>query len=71
MNRLPASPLIARAIGVAEKHLGMDELSKRLGAPETTIRAWSLGHATMPERKFLQLVDILTELDVGWSEWNP
>lgn len=71
MNRLPASPLVTRALDVAEKHLGIAELSRRLDVPETTLRAWRFGHATMPEHKFLGLVDILTELNVGWNEWNP
>jgi len=71
MNRLPASPLIARALEIAEKRLGMKELSERLGSPESSIEAWRMGHATMPESKFLTLVDLLTELAVDWDEWNP
>ena len=43
----------------------------RLGSPATSIEAWRSGHATMPEYKFLQLVDLLTELDPSWNEWNP
>jgi hypothetical protein len=70
MNRLPASPLVSRALAVAEKHLGMEELSRRLVVPEAMILAWRLGHATMPEYKFLRLVDILTELDPSWVEWD-
>ena len=70
MNRLPASPLISRAIRVAEQHLGIEELARRLVAPETLIRTWQTGLATMPEYKFLRLVDILTELDPGWTEWD-
>jgi hypothetical protein len=71
MQRLPASPLIARALEIAEKRLGMTELSVRLGSPASSIEAWRVGHATMPEYKFLRLVDILTELDPSWNEWNP
>jgi hypothetical protein len=52
MNRLPTSPLIMRGLEIAE----------------TTIRAWRLGHATMPEYKFLRLVDILTVLDPKWTD---
>jgi hypothetical protein len=70
MNRLPASPLIFRALDVAEKHLGIEELSRRLVAPESMIRAWRFGHATMPEYKFLRLVDIITELDPSWIDWD-
>jgi len=68
MNRLPASPLITRGLEIAEKRLGMEELCKRLRATETSIRAWGLGHATMPEYKFLQLVDILSDLDPHWTD---
>ena len=68
MNRLPASPLVTRGLEIAEKYLGMEELSVQLGAPVTLIQAWRLGHATMPERKFLRLVDILTGLDPDWTD---
>ena len=71
MDRLPASPLLTRALDVVEKRLGMRELSERLGSPESSIQAWRVGHATIPENKFLKLVDILTELAVAWDEWNP
>ncbi len=69
MKRLP-SPLVARALAVAESHLGRKELARRLVAPETLIAAWRDGHATMPEYKFLQLVDILTDLQVSWNDWD-
>lgn len=68
MRRLPASPLIERALQIAERRLGLEELSRRLVAPETTIRAWRLGYASMPEYKFLRLVDLLTELDPSWLD---
>ena len=70
MKRLAGSPLIARALAVAEQRLGLDELCHRLAAPATVIHAWRDGHATMPEYKFLRLVDILTELDPSWTEWD-
>jgi hypothetical protein len=66
MNRLPVTPLITRGIAIAEKYLGMEALAERLRAHPDTIRAWRDGHATMPERKFLLLVDILTDLDPNW-----
>ena len=59
---------MTKGLEIAEKRLGMEELSRRLGAPEPTIRAWRFGHATMPEYKFLRLVDILTELDPDWTD---
>jgi hypothetical protein len=68
MHRLPASPLIMRGLELAEKHLGIDELSRRLGAPAASLRAWRLGHATMPGSKFLKLVDILIKLDPDWTD---
>jgi hypothetical protein len=68
MNRLPASPLITRALTLAEERLGIDVLAEKLGANPDMIRTWRHGHATMPDRKFLRLVDILTELDVDWHE---
>ena len=71
MNRLPGNPLVARAVEIAEKRLGFAELSRRLNAPDATIRAWRFGQETMPTKKFLDLVDILTELDPSWNEWNP
>jgi len=49
----------------------MAELSRRLDVPDSTINAWRFGHATMPEYKFLALVDILTDLAISWDEWNP
>lgn len=67
---MSVSPLISRALEVAEKHLGTEELCRRLVVPEDSIRAWKLGNATMPQYKFLRLVDILTELDPGWKEWD-
>ena len=48
----------------------MRELVWRLQAAEETIRAWRDGHATMPQYKFLRLVDILTELDPSWRDWD-
>jgi hypothetical protein len=68
MNRLPTSLLITRGLEIAERHLGLEGLVAELGAPAELIRAWRLGHATMPERKFLKLVDILTDLDPNWTD---
>jgi CheY-like chemotaxis protein len=68
MNRLPVSPLVKRALDIAEKHLGLQELCARLGAHETSVHSWRFGHAEMPHQKFLLLVDLLTELDPKWSD---
>lgn len=54
---------MAKALERALKALGPDELSSRLNAPPELIQTWINGHATMPERKFLRLVDVLGELE--------
>jgi hypothetical protein len=71
VKRLPISPLVLRALEVAEKHVGIDELCARLGTPLTTILAWRLGHAEISDREFLKLVDLLTELEPGWMSPKP
>jgi hypothetical protein len=68
MNRLPTSPLITKGLEIAENRLGIDQLSERLGVPAALVRAWRFGHAAMPEKDFLTLVDILTELVPGWID---
>jgi CheY-like chemotaxis protein len=68
MNRLPASPLAMKGLELAEKRLGMEELSARLGVPAELIRAWRLGHAEMPHQAFLRLVDVVSALDPGWTQ---
>jgi DNA-binding transcriptional regulator YiaG len=70
MNRLQANPLIARALEIAEKKLGVRDLAWRLHASEATLRAWTSGEATMPQHRFLRLVDVLTELDPSWQDWD-
>jgi hypothetical protein len=57
-----------RALQVAEKRVGMANLVKVLRATEDTIRGWRDGLASMPQRKFLVLVDLLTELDLEWTQ---
>ncbi|HZE59331.1 MAG TPA: hypothetical protein VE085_02125 [Burkholderiales bacterium] len=54
---------MARALERALKALGPDGLSSRLQVPPELIQTWINGHATMPERKFLRLVDVLDEID--------
>ena len=70
MNRLPAIPLIGRALDVAEKYLGIEELCRRLVVPEATIRAWRFGHAAMPDYKFQRLVDLLLQIEPTWVDWD-
>lgn len=52
-----------QALERALKVLGPKELSARLQAPAELIQTWLNGHATMPESKFLRLVDVLDEID--------
>jgi hypothetical protein len=68
MNRMLASPLISKGLEIAENHLGIDELAKRLHTVPSVIHAWRMGQATMPEYKFLRLVDLLTELEPDWTD---
>ena len=62
------SPLASKALEIAERHLGLDELCRRLEVSETTVRSWRFGDGIVPEDKFLRLVDILTDLDPSWTE---
>ena len=57
-----------KALQVAEVKLGMEELSRRINAPAEQIRGWRMGRATMPERKWFMLIDILLDVDPNWDE---
>jgi hypothetical protein len=46
----------------AAKRIGREELAKRLNVPDHLLTAWMSGHASMPERKFLQLADLIEQL---------
>jgi transcriptional regulator with XRE-family HTH domain len=48
---------------MVEKHLGIEELCRRLGTTASTLQAWRLGHEEMPDAQFLKLVDLLLEID--------
>lgn len=67
MNRLPVSPLVSRGLDIAERHLGLDALCEKLGAPEMLLRAWRSGAVEMPHAKFMLLVDLLTGMVPNWS----
>lgn len=71
MNRLPVNPLVCRALEIAEKRLGVRELALRLKVSEDVITAWRYGESTMPSQKFLDLVDMLVDVQPTWNEWNP
>ena len=61
---LPIGLQAIRSIEMAERRLGMDELSRRLGAPDTTIRAWRQGHSTIPPHKVQKLIKVLSDIGV-------
>jgi hypothetical protein len=61
-------PLAIEVLERALKAMGPDRLSARLNAPPDLIQAWINGHATMPGRKFLALVDIIDEIGEGGAD---
>jgi hypothetical protein len=48
-----------RLLKEAVKLLGKDELAAQLRVPQQLLDAWVRGLATMPDRKLLQLADLL------------
>jgi hypothetical protein len=58
-------PVEIAALERALKAMGPDRLAARLNAPPELIQTWINGHATMPGRKFLVLVDIIDEIGEG------
>jgi hypothetical protein len=52
----------SRALQKAVRLAGLEEVARRLKATEETVTHWLHGHAAMPDRKFLLLVDLLDEL---------
>lgn len=49
----------------AARRLGREELARRLKVPEALLDTWMNGHATMPERKFLALLDVMDRISGG------
>lgn len=43
--------------------MGPESLAVRLGSPVSLLQAWVTGQATMPERTFAMLADILAAID--------
>jgi hypothetical protein len=60
---MPDREVMSQALERALKAIGPDELSSRLKAPPELIQTWINGHATMPERQFLRLVDVLDDIE--------
>jgi hypothetical protein len=54
-------PTKQRLLREAAKLIGETELAVRLGIPVTLLRAWTKGHAHMPDRKLGLLADVLDE----------
>lgn len=48
-----------RLLKEAAKLLGKDELAAQLRVPQQLLDAWMRGLSTMPDRKLLQLADLL------------
>ena len=71
MNRLPVSPLVMRALAVAEKRLGIYELCNRLDASAAAVRAWQSGSIEMPDKDFLRLIDIVIDLEPDFLPRKP
>jgi|SRR6185295_12030734 len=63
---LPAHNVVMRALEVAEQRLGPDELQRRLKASARTISAWRSRRVSMPVRKYIALVDLLSLIEPDW-----
>ena len=66
MKRLSVSPLVIRGLELAEGHVGLEALCKRLDCAPAEIDAWKSGTVEMPDKKFLELVDLLNDLAIAW-----
>jgi hypothetical protein len=44
--------------------IGLDDLSVRMKVPQSTLDAWMHGRETMPDRKLIQLADLLDRLSI-------
>ena len=71
MHRITANPMATRALEIAERKFGLQQLGEWLSASGATLRAWRDGQAVMPQHRFLRLVDLLTALDPAWDEKDP
>lgn len=43
--------------------MGPESLAVRLGSPVSLLQAWAMGQATMPDREFAMLAEILAAID--------
>lgn len=51
-----------RLLALAAERIGKEALSEKLNAPVHLIEAWISGHATMPDRKLMDLARIIEQL---------
>jgi hypothetical protein len=49
-------------LAVASKRVGKEALAKRLSTPLHLLEAWMDGVASMPDRKFLELAQVIDDL---------
>ena len=68
MHRITANPMAARALEIAERKFGLQQLGEWLSASGATLQAWRDGEAVMPQHRFLRLMDLLTARAPGWDE---
>ena len=47
----------------AAARFGVMPLAKQLNVPDGQLAAWISGHASMPDRKLLPLIDLLDKVD--------
>ena len=62
------STITMRAVEVAEKHLGTDELARRIGAKVATVSAWRSGVEAIPGDKLIKLLAILEGIKPDWAK---
>jgi hypothetical protein len=58
MTKTTKQVLLEQAVA----RLGLAEVAKGINAPEHLVQAWMSGHATMPDRKLLDLTDMLDRI---------
>ena len=54
---------VTAALERAVKAIGVPEVAKRLNAPAALVRDWMNRHVAMPDRKVMELIAILGEID--------
>lgn len=52
----------------AAARFGLMPLARRLKVPDGQLAAWISGHASMPDRKLVALIDLLEKLEAELDE---